>query len=51
MKYTIRTIDGKNKSCRIEISMHSSRLASYLDYLERSGHHSIVIEVHRKRSK
>ena len=51
MRYTIRTIDGKNEPCRIRTSMHASRLMAYLDRLERMGHHSIVIEVHRKRSK
>lgn len=44
MRYTIRTIDGKNKPCKIKTSMHASRLASYLEALSRNGHHSIVVE-------
>ena len=44
MQYTIRTIDGKNKPCKIRTSMHESRLMAYLDALARNGHHSIVVE-------
>ena len=44
MRYTIRTIDRKNKSCEIKISMHESRLMAYLDALRRNGHHGIVVE-------
>ncbi len=44
MRYRIRTIDKKNKPCRIRTSMHESRLMAYLEALSRSGHHSIVVE-------
>ena len=44
MRYTIRTIDGKNRPCRIKTSMHQSRLAAYLEALSRNGHHSIIVE-------
>ena len=44
MKYTIRTIDRRNKPCKIRTSMDQSRLMAYLDALSRNGHHSIVVE-------
>ena len=44
MRYTIRTVDGKNKPCKIRTSMDQSRLMAYLDALSRSGHYSIVVE-------
>jgi len=44
MRYTIRTIDRKNKPCKIRTSMHQSRLMAYLEALSRNGHHSIVVE-------
>jgi hypothetical protein len=44
MRYTIRTIDRRNKPCKIKASMHESRLMAYLDALSRNGHHGIVVE-------
>jgi hypothetical protein len=44
MRYTIRTIDRRNKPCKIKTSMHQSRLIAYLEALSRNGHHSIVVE-------
>ncbi len=44
MRYRIRTIDKKNKPCRIRTSMHESRLMAYLEALSRNGHHGIVVE-------
>jgi hypothetical protein len=44
MRYIIRTIDRKNKPCRIKTSMHESRLMAYLDALSRNGHHGIAVE-------
>lgn len=44
MRYTIRTIDKRNKFCRIRTSMHESRLMAYLEALARNGHNSIVVE-------
>lgn len=44
VRYIIRTIDGKDKPCKIKTSMHESRLMAYLDALIRNGHHSIVVE-------
>jgi hypothetical protein len=44
MRYTIRTIDRKNKLCKIKTSMHESRLMAYLDALSRNGHHGIIVE-------
>jgi hypothetical protein len=44
MRYTIRTIDRRNKPCKIKTSMHQSRLMAYLNALSRNGHHSIVVE-------
>jgi hypothetical protein len=44
MKYTIRTIDRKNKPCKIKTSMHESRLMAYLDALSRNGHRGILVE-------
>ena len=44
MRYTIKTIDEKNRPCKIRTSMHQSRLMAYLDALNRNGHHNIVVE-------
>jgi hypothetical protein len=44
MRYTIRTIDRRNKPCKIKTSMHQSRLIAYLEALTRNGHHDIVVE-------
>ena len=44
MRYRIRTIDKKNKPCRIRTYMHESLLMAYLEALSRNGHHSIVVE-------
>ena len=44
MRYTIKTMDQKNKPCKIRTSMHESRLMAYLDALARNGHHGIVVE-------
>jgi len=41
MRYTIKTIDGKNKP---KTFMHKSRLMAYLKVLSRNGHHDIVVE-------
>ena len=44
MRYTIRTIDRRNKPCKIKASMHENRLMAYLDALSRNGHRGIVVE-------
>jgi hypothetical protein len=44
MRYIIRTIDRKDKPCKIKTSMHESRLMAYLDALSRNGHHGIAVE-------